>query len=151
MVWVIILAWIAVVVVLVVALLRLAQGESQDHIVTRAKARRNQWWSDKDSHASASSDQQMPRRAGSALAYTPQTPAVQLRRARPYEDNEDTMDHPVYVNDSSVVEVKALMTPSPTDSDETSDKTADSQLSQTVQTGELAAETSDQIPRTPAS
>lgn len=102
MVWVIMLVWIVVAISLVVFVLRLAHGESYD----------------RGSSDSSTSEARAPRRVGSFQAFTPSQSRQLLRRAHPYVGNEDTMDHPVYVNGSSVVEMRALAFPELTESDE---------------------------------
>ncbi|WP_127920977.1 hypothetical protein [Bifidobacterium xylocopae] len=110
MVWVIVLAWIALVAVLVVFVLLLAKGESHDRAFSQGLDRRarrragGQRSSETERHRKP-----LPRVAGAAPAFTPQTVRKPLKRAHPYVDDEDTMEHPVYVNGDSVLPVRALL------------------------------------------
>jgi hypothetical protein len=101
MVWAI-LIWLAVVVALVVVVLRLARGESHrgasyepvdDMLASEQEAR----------------ELRSPRVAGTAPSFQP------TGHPRPEYRNDDTLDstmeNPVYVNNSSVVEVRALFKP----------------------------------------
>ncbi|AKV55694.1 hypothetical protein [Bifidobacterium actinocoloniiforme] len=114
MVWVILLVWIAVVVALVVFVLRLARGESHDRAFSEAvneRTRRRAARRDRAGQSKEATPKLLPRIAGTAPSFTPQEPRQPLRRAQPYIDDEDTMEHPVYVNDSSVVQMRSLLIP----------------------------------------
>ncbi|BDR53810.1 hypothetical protein KIM372_17170 [Bombiscardovia nodaiensis] len=113
MVWLIILAWVVLVAALVVFVLRLAKGESHHQSFTQAmdeRSRRKERKSEREREPDESEQQRQPRVAGTAPAFTPQGHNLPLRRAHPYRDPEDTMENPVYINESSVVEVRALGT-----------------------------------------
>lgn len=105
MVWLIVLIWVLVVMAFIVFVMRLARGESQDRAFSqsmdervRRAARRRQ-----------EQENQLPRIAGGRLSFAPgsgQDAPTDEDFARPY---------PVYVNSSSVMEVRGLMASSSTD------------------------------------
>ena len=105
MVWMIVLVWVLVVVAFIVFVLRLALGESQDRAFSqslnervRRAARRQQ-----------ERENKLPRIAGGHLSFAPgsgeDAPTAE-DLAHPY---------PVYVNSSSVVEVRGMLASDSTD------------------------------------
>jgi hypothetical protein len=112
MVWAI-LIWLAVVIALVVVVLRLARGESHkggsyepvdDLLANEREAR----------------EMRSPRVAGTAPSFQP------TGHPRPEYRSDDTLDstmeNPVYVNNASVVEVRALFKPDERESEQANDK-----------------------------
>ena len=105
MVWLIVLVWVLVVVAFVVFVMRLALGESQDRAFSqsldervRRAARRQQ-----------ERENKLPRIAGGHLSFSPGS-GEDVSTA---EDGEHP--YPVYVNSSSVVEVRGLLASDSTD------------------------------------
>ena len=105
MVWLIVLVWVLVVAAFIVFVMRLALGESQDRAFSqsldervRRAARRQQ-----------ERENKLPRIAGGHLSFAPgsgeDAPTAE-DRAHPY---------PVYVNASSVVEVRGMLASDSTD------------------------------------
>ena len=105
MVWMIVLVWVLVVVAFIVFVLRLALGESQDRAFSqsldervRRAARREQ-----------ERENKLPRIAGGNLSFAPGSG----EDAPTAEDTEHP--YPVYVNSSSVVEVRGMLASDSTD------------------------------------
>ncbi|BDR55372.1 hypothetical protein KIMH_14830 [Bombiscardovia apis] len=111
MVWVFILAWVVIAAALVVFVLRLAQGESHDRTFTQALDERAWHRAHKGEPEEDEQETRLPRIGGTTPAFTPQQSGQELRQAHTYGDDEETMDHPVYVNEDFVVEMKAMKTP----------------------------------------
>ena len=105
MVWLIVLVWVLVVVAFIVFVMRLALGESQDRAFSqsldervRRAARRQQ-----------ERENRLPRIAGGHLSFAPGSD----EGASTAEDTEHP--YPVYVNSSSVVEVRGMLASDSTD------------------------------------
>ena len=105
MVWLIVLVWVLVVAAFIVFIMRLALGESQDRAFSqsldervRRAARRQQ-----------ERENKLPRIAGGHLSFAPGSD----EGASTAEDTEHP--YPVYVNSSSVVEVRGMLASDSTD------------------------------------
>ena len=105
MVWLIVLVWVLVVAAFIVFVMRLALGESQDRAFSqsldervRRAARRQQ-----------ERENKLPRIAGGHLSFAPGSD----EGASTAEDTEHP--YPVYVNSSSVVEVRGMLASDSTD------------------------------------
>lgn len=103
MVWIIVGVWVLVVVAFVVMVLRLARGESLDRAFSQAL--------DKRIHRAAMRDREaldrLPRMAGGRLSFPPR---MKDQDDEPGADGIISLACPVYVNSSSVVEMRALLT-----------------------------------------
>ena len=105
MVWLIVLVWVLVVAAFIVFVLRLALGESQDRAFSQSLNERV--------HRAARREQErenkLPRIAGGNLSFAPGSG----EDAPTAEDTEHP--YPVYVNSSSVVEVRGMLASDSTD------------------------------------
>ena len=105
MVWMIVLVWVLVVVAFIVFVMRLALGESQDRAFSQSLDERVR----KAARRQQERENKLPRIAGGHLSFAPgsgeDAPTAE-DLAHPY---------PVYVNSSSVVEVRGMLASDSTD------------------------------------
>ena len=105
MVWMIVLVWVLVVVAFIVFVMRLALGESQDRAFSQSLNERVR----KAARRQQERENKLPRIAGGHLSFAPgsgeDAPTAE-DLAHPY---------PVYVNSSSVVEVRGMLASDSTD------------------------------------
>ncbi|MCT6900341.1 MAG: hypothetical protein M3Z49_06525 [Bifidobacteriales bacterium] len=137
MVWLIVLVWVLVVAAFIVFVLRLALGESQDRAFSQSLNERV--------HRAARREQErenkLPRIAGGNLSFAPGSG----EDAPTAEDTEHP--YPVYVNSSSVVEVRGMLASDSTDeinlppppSSDSSTSVSSRQRTNTVQAASVAS------------
>ena len=105
MVWMIVLVWVLVVVAFIVFVMRLALGESQDRAFSQSLNERVR----KAARRQQERENKLPRIAGGHLSFAPGSD----EGASTAEDTEHP--YPVYVNSSSVVEVRGMLASDSTD------------------------------------
>ena len=105
MVWLIVLIWVLVVAAFIVFVMRLALGESQDRAFSQSLNERVH----RAARRQQERENQLPRVAGGHLSFAPGSG----EDASTAEDSEHP--YPVYVNSSSVVEVRGMLASDSTD------------------------------------
>ncbi|KAA8820981.1 hypothetical protein [Bifidobacterium vespertilionis] len=99
-----ILLWLALVIGAVVFVLRLARGESHSGAFTESLKKR--------SDPKPAQDERTPRSAGMVPSFAPQSVLTRPVGDVPPEDPmERTMENPVYITNSTVVEMRSMRKP----------------------------------------